>query len=73
MIASGRPQQKRVAFEGFGELVGLAELKPEKNLVMCNVLHWLETWVDGRGFSVARKRSQQGKDNVTKALFNACF
>ena len=72
-IASGRPQQKRVAFEGFGELVGLAELKPEKNLVMCNVLHWLETWVDGRGFSVARKRSQQGKDHVTKALFNACF
>ena len=62
-----------MTFETLASLVGIPGLPAEKNLVGYNTLQWLETWVDGRGYHVKLKRSQQGGDAVKKALFNTSF
>jgi ankyrin repeat protein/8-oxo-dGTP pyrophosphatase MutT (NUDIX family) len=72
-IANGRPKEKKVPFEDFGSLVGNPSIPSEKNVVLYNLLQWLETWVDDRGYRVKLKSSQQGSLPITKALFNSSF
>ena len=72
-IAEGRPMQKRVPFANFGALVGQPDLPDDRNVVLYNVMHWLETWASGRGYKVEMKPSLQGQYEVNKSLFNTRF
>uniref|UniRef100_A0A7S2N0P1 Nudix hydrolase domain-containing protein n=1 Tax=Haptolina brevifila TaxID=156173 RepID=A0A7S2N0P1_9EUKA len=74
-IRMGRPLEKRVKIDNFQELVGLDSLPEGRNTVLVNVLNWIETWKEGRGFKVRHSSKEQGPvgqpSTVNKLIINA--
>ena len=63
--------QKRVVIADFASVVGMPQLAAEQNVVLLNVLQWLSTFEEGKGFEMTSDSWTQGPKQVTKLKWAA--
>jgi len=69
---AGRPtDQKKFLIADFASVVGMPQLAAEQNVVLLNVLQWLSTFEEGKGFEMTSDAWTQGPKQVTKLKWAA--